>query len=133
MVMRSDLRLRHWDVDQIQGELKSWFPRHEVDVVNKCYNFVYGDNDLDWHFGEYPQLTQSVIDNPDNQEFQTIVHECRSRCALLWAGGQACIRVVCICDLGTRTRPSIVVACTLQAVFQQAGYNSIGPVELFCV
>ena len=133
MVMRSDLRLRHWDVDQIQGEMKSWFPRHEVDIVHKCYNFGYGDNDLDWHLGKYPQLTQSVIDNPENQEFQTIVHECRSRCELLWAGGQECIRVVCICDLGTRTRPSTVVASTLQAVYLQAGYNSIGPVEIFCV
>ena len=131
--MRSDLGLRHWDVDQIQGELKSWFPRYEIDIVLKCYNFVYGDNDLDWHLGKYPQLTQSVIDNPENQEFQTIVHECRSRCELLWAGGQECIRVVCICDQGTRTSPSIVVASTLQAVYLQAGYNSIGPVEIFCV
>ena len=130
MVMRSDLGLRHWDVDQIQGELQSWFPRFKVDIVHKCYNFGYGDNDLDWHFGEYPQLTQSVIENP---EFQTILHECRSRGELLWAGGQACIRVVCICDQSTRTSPSIVVASTLQAVFQQAGYNSIGPVEIVWV
>ena len=129
MVMRSDLRLRHWGVDQIQGELQSWFPRHKVDIVHKCYNFGYGDNDLDWHFGEYPQLTQSVIENP---EFQTILHECRSRGELLWAGGQACIRVVCICDLSIHACPSIVVSSTLQAVFQQAGYNSIGPLELFC-
>jgi len=130
MVMRNDLRLRHWDVDQIKGELQSWFPRHKVDIVHKCYNFGYGDMHLDWHCGEYTQITQSVIENP---EFQTIVHECRSRGELVWAGGQACIRVVCICDQSTRTSPSIVVASTLQAVFQQAGYNSIGPVELFCV
>ena len=85
---------------------------------------------LDWHCGEYTQITQSVIESP---EFQTIVNECSSRAELLWAGGQACIRVVCICDQSTRTSPSIVIASTLQAVFQQAGYNSIGPVELFSV
>ena len=131
MVMRSDLRLRHWDVDQIKGELQSWFPRHKVDIVHKCYNFRYGHNDLDWHFGEYPQLTQSVIENP---EFQMILHECRNRAGRLWAGGQAYIRVVCICDQTTRTRPSIVVSSTLQAVFQHAGYNSIylRPLELVC-
>ena len=128
MAMGNDLR--HWDVDQIKGELQSRFPRHKVDIVHKCYNVGYGDMHLDWHCGEYTQITQSVIENP---EFQTIVHECRSRGELLWAGGQACIRVVCICDQSTRTSTSIVVASTLQAVFQQAGYNSIGPVELFCV
>jgi len=130
MVISSDLRLRHWDVDQIKGEMQSWFPRHKVDIVHKCYNVGYGDMHLDWHCGEYTQITQSVIENP---EFQTFVHTCRSRGELLWAGGQACIRVVCICDQSTRTSPSIVVVSTLQAVFQQAGYNSIGPVELFCV
>ena len=130
MVMRNDLHLRHWDVDQIKGEMQNWFPGHKVDIVHKCYNVVYGDNDLDWHFGEYPQLTQSVIDNPENQEFQTIVHECRSRAELLWAGGQACIRVVCVCDQGTRGPTSIAVASPLQAVFEQAGYNSKGPIRI---
>ena len=48
--------MRHWDVDQIQGEMKSWFPREEVDIVHKCYNAVYGDNDLDWHLGKYLSL-----------------------------------------------------------------------------
>ena len=125
MGMRKDLR--HWDVDQIKGEVHSCFPRLKVDIVHKCYKFGYGDMHLDWHCGTYTEITQSVIENP---EFQTIVNECRSRGELLWAGGQACIRVVCICDQSTRTSPSIVVASTLQAVFQRAGYNSIGPVEL---
>ena len=102
----------------------------KFDIVQKCYKFGYGDMHLDWHCGEYTQITQSVIENP---EFQTIVNECRSRGELLWAGGQACIRVVCICDHRSRTPTSIVVSSTLQAVFQQAGYISIGPVELFSV
>ena len=61
-----------WDVDHIHLVLQSAFPGQKVDIVHKCYNSGYGDNDLDWHFGKYPQLTQSVIDNPENQEFQTI-------------------------------------------------------------
>ena len=128
MGMRKDLR--HWDVDQIKGEVHSCFPRLKVDIVHKCYKFGYGDIHLDWHCGEYTQITQSVIENP---EFQTIVNECRSREELLRAGGQACIRVVCICDQSARAPPSIVVSSTLQAVFQQAGYISIGPLELFSV
>ena len=128
MGMRKDLR--HWDIDQIKEEVDNSFPRLKVDIVLKCYKFGYGDMHLDWHCGTYTEITQCVMENP---EFQTIVHECRSRAELLWAGGQACIRVVCICDQSTRTIPSIVVASTLQAVFQQAGYNCIGPVELFRV
>ena len=120
MLMRNDLR--HWESDQIKGELQSRLPRHKVDIVHKCYNFGYGPNDLDWHLGEHPQLTQSAIEKP---AFQTIVHECRSRAELLWAGGQSCILCVCICDHSTLLTPAIVVSSTLQAVFQHAGYNSI--------
>ena len=122
--------LRHWDVGEIKGEVHSCFPRLKFDIVQKRYKFGYGDMHLDWHCGEYTHITQSVIESP---EFQTIVNERSSRAELLWAGGQARIRVVCICDQSTRTSPSIVVASTLQAVFQQAGYNSIGPLELFWV
>ena len=95
--------------------------------MQKCYKFEYGDMHLDWHCGEYTEITQSVIENP---EFQTIVNECRSRGELLWAGGQACIRVVCVCDQSTRGPPSIAVASPLQAVFEQAGYNSKGPIRV---
>ena len=124
MGMRKDLR--HWDIDQIKEKVDNCFPRLKVDIVHKCYKFGYGDMHLDWHCGTYTEITQSVIENP---EFQTIVNECRSRGELLWAGGQACIRVVCISgDL----RQAAVVSSTLQAVFQHAGYNSIGPLELFC-
>ena len=98
----------------------------KYDLVLKCWGLGYGDMQLDWHCGEYTQITQSVIENP---EFQSFVNECRSRAELVWEGGQACIRVVCISgDL----RQASVVSSTLQAVFQQAGYNSIGPLELFC-
>ena len=102
----------------------------KYDLVLKCWGLGYGDMQLDWHCGEYTQITQSVIESP---EFQTIVNECSSRAELLWAGGQACIRVVCICDQSTRTSPSIVFSSTLQAVFQHAGFNSIGPLELVSV
>ena len=126
--MRNDLR--HWDVDQIKGELQSRFPRHKVDIVLKCYNFRYGDNDLDWHSGDNLQLNQSFFTT--NPHVQTFVHECFRRACLLWAGGHSCIRVVCVGDQITRLSPSIVVSSTLQAVFQHAGYNSIylGPLEL---
>ena len=122
--------MRHWDVDEIRGEVHRCLPRLKFDIVQKCYKFGYGDMQLDWQCGEYTQITQSVIENP---EFQTIVNECRSRGELLWAGGQACIRVVCICDQRSRTPTSIVVSSTLQAVFQQAGYISTGPVVLSSV
>ena len=127
MGMRKDLR--HWDVDQIKGEVHSCFPRLKVDIVHKCYKFRYADMHLDWHCGEYTQITQSVIENP---EFQRIVNECRSRAELLWAGGQSCILCVCICDYEYLLTPAIVVSSTLQAVFQHAGYNSIylRPLEL---
>ena len=125
--MRKDLR--HWDVGEIKGEVHRCLPRLKLDIVQKCYKFGYGDMHLDWHCGQYTQITQSVIENP---EFQRIVNECRSSGELLWAGGQACTRVVCICDQSTQTHRSVVVSSTLQAVFQQAGYNSIGPLELFC-
>ena len=118
MGMRKDLR--HWDIDQIKEKVDNCFPRLKVDIVHKCYKFGYGDMHLDWHCGTYTEITQSV-------------NECRSRGEPLWAGGQACIRVVCICDHRSRTPTSIVVSSTLQAVFQQAGYISIGPVELFSV
>ena len=128
MGMRKDLR--HWDIDQIKEEVDNSFPRIKVDIVLKCYKFGYGDMHLDWHCGTYTEIMQCVIENP---EFQTILNECRSRGIRLWADGQACIRVVCICDQRSRTPTSIVVSSTLQAVFQQAGYISTGPVELFSV
>ena len=124
MGMRKDLR--HWDADEIKGEVHRCLPRLELDIVQKCYKFGCGDMHLDWHCGHYTQITQSVIENP---EFQSFVNECRSRAELVWDGGQACIRVVCISgDL----RQASVVSSTLQAVFQQAGYSSKGPLELFC-
>ena len=126
--MRKDLR--HWDIDQIKEEVDNSFPRVKVDIVLKCYNFGYGDMHLDWHCGTYTEITQCVIENP---EFQTILNECRSRCIRLWADGQSCIRVVCICGQRSRTPTSIVVSSTLQAVFQQAGYISTGPVALSSV
>ena len=131
MVMRNNLL--HWDVDQLKDELQSWFPGNKIDILLKCYHFGNGDNYLDWPSGEDPKFTQSVIEKP---EFQTIWHECRSRAELLWAGGQACIGVVCICDQRTPRRPSLVVSSTLQAVFQQAGYNTsptnfLGPISLY--
>ena len=128
MGMRKDLR--HWDIDQIKEEVDNSFPRVKVDIVLKCYKFGYGDMHLDLHCGTYMEITQCVIENP---EFQTILNECRSRCIRLWADGQTCIRVVCICDQRSSTPTSFVVASTLQAVFQQAGYISTGPVELFSV
>ena len=124
MGMRKDLR--HWDVDEIKGEVHRCLPRLKLDIVQKCYKFGYGDMHLDWHCGHYTQITQSVIENP---EIQRIVSDRRSSGELLWAGGQACIRVVCI---SSDLRQAAVVSSTLQAVFQQAGYNSIGPRELFC-
>ena len=128
MGMRKDLR--HWDIDQIKEEVDNSFPRLKVDIVLKCYKFGYGDMHLDWHCGTYMEITQCVIENP---EFQTILNECRSRCIRLWADGQSCIRVVCICGQRSRTPTSIVVSSTLQAVFQQAGYISTGPVVLSSV
>ena len=128
MGMRKDLR--HWDIDQIKEEVDNSFPRVKVDIVLKCYKFGCGDMHLDLHCGTYMEITQCVIENP---EFQTILNECRSRCIRLWADGQTCIRVVCICDQRSSTPTSIVVSSTLQAVFQQAGYISTGPVELFSV
>ena len=121
----------HRDVDQIKAELRLRFPRYKVDIVHKCYNFWLHDNDLDWHSGDNPQLNQSLFTH--SPAWQEIVHESFSRVCFLWAGGQSCIRVVCICDQSTRTSPSIVVSSTLQAVFQHAGYNSIGPLELVSV
>ena len=128
MGMRKDLR--HWDIDQIKEEVDNSFPRLKVDMVLKCYKFGYGDMHLDWHCGTYTEITQCVIENP---EFQTILNECRSRCIRLWADGQSCIRVVCICGQRSRTPTSIVVSSTLQAVFQQASYISTGPVVLSSV
>ena len=128
MGMRKDLL--HWDIDQIKEEVDNSFPRVKVDIVLKCYKFGYGDMHLDLHCGTYMEITQCVIENP---EFQTILNECRSRGIRLWADGQACIRVVCICDQRSRTPTSIVVSSTLQAVFQQAGYISTGPVVLSSV
>ena len=128
MGMRKDLR--HWDIDQIKEEVDNSFPRLKVDIVLECYKFGYGDMHLDWHCGTYTEITQCVIENP---EFQTILNECRSRCIRLWADGQSCIRVVCICGQRSRTPTSIVVSSTLQAVFQQAGYISTGPVVLSSV
>ena len=128
MGMRKDLL--HWDIDQIKEEVDNSFPRLKGDIVLKCYKFGYGDMHLDWHCGTYMEITQCVIENP---EFQTILNECRSRCIRLWADGKACIRVVCICDQRSRTPTSIVVSSTLQAVFQQAGYISTGPVVLSSV
>ena len=102
--------------------MHSCFPRLKVDIVHKCFKFGYGDMQLDWDCGEYTQITQSVIENP---EFQTIVNECRSRGELLWAGGQACIRVVCICVQGRHR--SVAVSSTLRAVYLKVGFNSLGP------
>ena len=119
---------RHRDVDQIKAELRLRFPRYKVDIVHKCYNLRLHANDFDCRSGDNPQLKPSFFTT--NPHVQTFVHECFRRACLLWAGGHSCIWVVCIGDQITRLSPSIVVSSTLQAVFQHAGYNSIGPLEL---
>ena len=119
--------LRHHNVDDIKKHVHATFAGLKFDIVLKCWGLGYGDMHLDWHCGEYTQITQSVIENP---EFQRIVNKCRSSGELLWAGGQACIRVVCVCDQSRRGPPSIAIASPLQAVFEQAGYNSKGPIRV---
>ena len=99
----------------------------KYDLVLKCWGLGYGDMQLDWHCGEYTQITQSVIESPD---FPKMVNEVIRHAEPLWAGGKACIRVVCVCDQGTRGPTSIAVASPLQAVFEQAGYNSKGPIRV---
>ena len=127
--MRSAARDR--DVDQIKAELRLRFPRYKVDIVQRRYNLWLNNNDLDWHSGDNPVLNQSFFTY--HPTWQERVHECLSRVCFLWAGGQSCIRVVCVCDQSTRLPASIAVSSTLQAVFQHAGYNSIGPLELVSV
>ena len=128
--MHWDRRVRHWDIYQLEAELRLRFPRYKVDHVQKCRNFWW-DDALDWHSGDYPQLNQSLFSL--NPEWRSIVYDCMGRADHQWACGQSCVRIVCICDQSTRTSPSIVVSSTLQAVFQHAGYNSIGPLELVSV
>ena len=122
---------RDLDVDQIKAELRLRFPRCKVDIVHKCYNLRLHQNDFDCRSGDNLQLKPSFFTT--NPHVQTFVHECFRRACLLWAGGHSCIRVVCVGDQITRFSPSIVVSSALQAVFQHAGYNSIGPLELVSV
>ena len=119
--------LRHHNVDDIKKHVHATFAGLKFDIVLKCWGLGYGDMHLDWHCGEYTQITQSVIESPD---FPKMVNEVIRHAELLWAAGQACIRVVCVCDQGTRGPTSIAVASPLQAVFEQAGYNSKGPIRV---
>ena len=98
------------------------------DIVLKCWGMGYEDyRDLNWQCGQEVEITQSVIESPD---FQKMVNEVSRHAERLWAGGQACIRVVCVCDQSRRGPPSIAIASPLQAVFEQAGYNSKGPIRI---
>ena len=116
-----------WDAFDIRDQLNEWYPDEKFDIVLKCWDLNFPTPMPKQHCGEHTEITRACI---ESLGFQTLMNECSSRAELLWAGGQACIRVVCICDQSTRTSPSIVFSSTLQAVFQQAGYNSIGPLDL---
>ena len=131
MVMRRAGYVR--DNDQIMADLRLRFPRSKVHILQRCYNVWLHNLDLDWHSGDKPVLNQSFFYY--NPTWIDMVNECLSRVCCLWAGGQSCIRLVCICDheAFNSLPASIAVASTLQAVFQHAGFNSIGPLELVSV
>ena len=81
----------------IQERLDQWYPTERFDVVLKCWKLRYVTIKYDNRCGEHTQITCACIKNPG---FQKLMNECRSRAELVWARGQACIRVVCICGHG---------------------------------
>ena len=106
----------------IQDQLDQWYPTEHFDVVLRCWKLRYVTTKYHNHCGEHPQITRACIKNPG---FQKLMNECRSRAELVWAHGQACIRVVCICCHGRHR--SVAVSSILKAVYLKEGFNSLGP------
>ena len=70
-------------------------------------------------------IMRACIESPS---FQQIATTCRRRAELQFKRGIPVIKVLCICSQGMHG--SVGVANTLKHVYQQLGYNSIGPCNL---
>ena len=106
----------------IQEKLDQRYPTEHFDVVLKCWKLRYVTSKYDNHCGEHTQITRACIESPG---FLTLMNECRAHVEVLWAHGQTCIRVMCICENGRHK--SVAVATALQAVYLKMGFNSLGP------
>ena len=106
----------------IQEKLDQWYPTEYFDVVLKCWKLRYGAMKYNKHCGQHTQIMRACIKSPG---FQKLMNECRSRAELVWAHGQACIWVVCICGHGRHR--SVAVSSALQALYLKVGFNSLGP------
>jgi hypothetical protein len=123
MGMRSDAEtMRRTDID---NELARRFRNDHFHIVLRCFTMGHTEKYLNRHCGQHTMIMRACTQSP---KFTTIAKTCCRRAEVLCRGDVPVIKVLCICDRGLHR--SVAVATTLQAMYQQQGYNSIGPCNL---
>ena len=121
--MRSDAEtMRRTDIDK---ELARRYRNDPFHIVLRCFIEEHSEQHLNRHCGQHTAIMRACTQCP---KFPMIVKTCHRRLELLGRGDVPVVNVLCICDKGLHR--SVAVATTLQAMYQQQGYNSIGPCHL---
>ena len=120
MGMRSDAEtMSRTDIDK---ELARRFRNDHFHIVLRCFTVGHSEKHLNRHCGQHTMIMRACT---QSQAFSQIANTCRRCAEVLFKRGIPVIKVLCICDRGIHR--SVAVATTLQAVYQQQCYNSIGP------
>ena len=121
--MRSDAEaMNPVDLDKA---LARRFRNDHFHILLRCFTVGHSEKYLNRHCGQHTMIMRACTQSP---AFSQIANTCRRRAELLFKRGIPLIKVLCICSQGMHG--SVAVANTLQHVYQQQGYNSIGPCNL---
>ena len=109
----------------LDKELARRFRNDHFHIVLQCFTVGHSEKHSNRHCGQHTMIMRACIQCP---KFPMIANTCRRRGELLCRADVPVVNVLCICDRGLHR--SVAVATTLQAMYQQQGYNSIGPCNL---
>ena len=109
----------------LENALQRRFRNEYFHIVLRCFTVGHSEKYLNRHCGQHTMIMRACIESPS---FQQIATTCRRRADLQFKRGTPVIKVLCICSQGMHG--SVGVANTLKHVYQQLGYNSIGPCNL---
>ena len=101
------------------------FRNDQFHIPVRCFTVGHAEKYLNRHCGQHTMIMRACTQSP---AFSQIANTCRRRAEVLFKRGIPVIKVSCICSQGMHG--SVAVANTLQPVYQQQGYNSIGPFNL---
>ena len=109
----------------LENAMQRRFRNDHFHIVLRCFTVGHSEKYLNRHCGQHTMIMRACIQAP---AFEQIATTFRKRAELCFIRGIPVVKVLCICSHGMHG--SVAVANTLQHVYQQQGYNSIGPCNL---